>query len=88
MAGALVPALDLRSVSNDRAPNAPGWDAEHLPQNIEAEQALLGVLIYDNAAYERIGDHLKPGHFLNPSMGASSRRSRPRCAKVSWSIPS
>ncbi len=62
---ALVPALDMRP-SNDPHPNAPGADASHLPANVEAEQALLGCILYDNAAYERIGDYLKPHHFFEP----------------------
>ncbi|HEY8615834.1 replicative DNA helicase [Phenylobacterium sp.] len=55
----VVPALDLRPVSNDVA-------IPHVPSNIEAEQALLGVLLYDNAAFERLGDHLQARHFYEP----------------------
>src|SRR3954469_23104646 len=56
---ALVPALDLRPVSNDVA-------VPHAPANVEAEQALLGALLYDNAAFERIGDYLQARHFFEP----------------------
>jgi len=56
---ALVPALDLRNVSNDVA-------IPHVPANIEAEQALLGALLYDNGAFERIGDFLQDRHFFEP----------------------
>src|SRR6478735_9087298 len=56
---ALVPALDLRPVSNDIA-------ITHVPSNVEAEQALLGALLYDNAAFERLGDNLQPRHFFEP----------------------
>jgi len=56
---ALVPALDLRP-----APVEPTLTA--LPSNIEAEQALLGSLLYDNGAYERILDKLQAGHFHEP----------------------
>jgi replicative DNA helicase len=57
---ALVPALDLRPVSNDT-------QITHvLPSNVEAEQALLGALLYDNAAFERLGDNLQPRHFFEP----------------------
>src|ERR1700712_4685823 len=54
-----VPALDLRPVSND----------DHIgqtPHNLEAEQALLGALLFDNAAYERLGDNLGAAHFYEP----------------------
>src|SRR4051812_6843597 len=56
----LVPLLDLRP--------APGADAPiaHAPANVEAEQALLGALLYDNAAFERIGDYLNERHFYEP----------------------
>jgi len=56
---ALVPALDLRPVSNDVT-------IATAPANIEAEQALLGALLYDNAAFERLGDNLQPRHFSEP----------------------
>jgi len=54
---AVVPALDLRSI--DPSPARP-------PSNLEAEQALLGAVLFDNAAYERIGDALKAHHFYEP----------------------
>jgi replicative DNA helicase len=56
---ALVPALDLRPVSSDAPPAVA-------PSNIEAEQALLGALLYDNAAYERLSDRLQARHFYEP----------------------
>ena len=59
---ALAPALDLR-------PNPAEVGPPHAPANIEAEQALLGALLYDNGAYERISDALQPGHFYEPFHG-------------------
>ena len=56
---AIVPALDLRPVDHD-----PHIQAA--PSNIEAEQALLGILMYDNAAYERLSDQLNGRHFYEP----------------------
>ena len=38
----------------------------HTPCNIEAEQALLGAILYDNAAYERLSDRLQARHFYEP----------------------
>lgn len=35
-----------------------------LPQNIEAEQGLLGALLIDNRAMEKVGDFLRPEHFI------------------------
>src|SRR3954470_7692070 len=56
---ALVPMLDLRPVDNDVGIN-------HAPSNIEAEQALIGIILFDNAAYERLSDQLRPQHFYEP----------------------
>jgi replicative DNA helicase len=56
---ALVPMLDLRTASPDVV-------IAHAPANVEAEQALLGALLYDNAAFERIGDYLQARHFFEP----------------------
>jgi len=38
----------------------------HAPANVEAEQALLGAVLYDNAAFERLGDYLQARHFYEP----------------------
>ncbi|HXV00309.1 MAG TPA: DnaB-like helicase N-terminal domain-containing protein, partial [Caulobacteraceae bacterium] len=59
---ALVPLLDLRPPAD--APEIP-----HAPANIEAEQALLGILLYDNGAYERLSDQLQGGDFFEPFHG-------------------
>jgi replicative DNA helicase len=37
-----------------------------MPCNIEAEQALLGAVLYDNTAYERLIDRLQARHFYEP----------------------
>lgn len=36
------------------------------PQNAEAEQALLGALLANNRAYERVSGFLRPEHFADP----------------------
>ncbi len=59
---AIVPMLDLR-------PGPPTIEFAHAPANIEAEQALLGVLLYDNGAYERLSDSLQAVHFFEPFHG-------------------
>jgi replicative DNA helicase len=38
-----------------------------MPHNMEAEQALLGTLLIDNRALEKVGDLLKPDHFYMPA---------------------
>jgi replicative DNA helicase len=37
-----------------------------LPHNLEAEQGLLGALMIDNSALERVSDFLRPFHFHVP----------------------
>lgn len=39
------------------------------PQNLMAEQALLGSLLANNRAYERVVDILRPEHFADPVHG-------------------
>ena len=56
---ALVPALDLRPVPDDDP-------IAQTPHNLEAEQALLGALLFDNAAYERLSDNISATHFYEP----------------------
>lgn len=36
------------------------------PSNLDAEQALLGMLLYDNAAFERLDDAFRSEHFHEP----------------------
>ena len=39
------------------------------PSNLAAEQALLGALLANNKAYERVSDYLAPEHFADPLHG-------------------
>lgn len=63
----LVPALDLRPVSNEAHPNDPGA-VPRIPANVEAEQALLGAVLYENEAFHLI-DTVEPKHFYEPFHG-------------------
>jgi len=36
------------------------------PHNTEAEQALLGAILVNNNAYEKVSDYLRPEHFYDP----------------------
>ena len=40
-------------------------DVSKLPQNIEAEQALLGAILVNNKAFEKVSEFLKPQHFAD-----------------------
>jgi replicative DNA helicase len=51
--------------------NAPllGLTQRLPPANLQAEQALLGALLANNKAYERVSDFLAPEHFADPIHG-------------------
>jgi replicative DNA helicase len=58
-------------VTDKRIRPTAGRDEEQpayriLPQNLEAEQGLLGALMIDNSALERVSDFLRPLHFHVP----------------------
>ena len=40
-------------------------DTTKLPQNLEAEQALLGAILANNKAMEKVSEFLKPQHFAD-----------------------
>ena len=40
-------------------------DTSKLPQNLEAEQALLGAILANNKAFEKVSEFLKPQHFAD-----------------------
>ena len=39
------------------------------PSNLQAEQALLGAILSNNRAYERVSEFLAPEHFVDPIHG-------------------
>ena len=49
------------------------------PANIQAEQALLGALLANNKAYERVSDFLAPEHFADPIHGRIYQSIARRC---------
>src|SRR5215213_6009827 len=49
-----------------RLPGAPEPESSALPQNVEAEAALLGALMIDNRLAEDIQIKLRPDHFHEP----------------------
>jgi replicative DNA helicase len=60
---ALVPALDLRTHGDPRDRIA------HPPSNVEAEQALIGALLYQPEVLTAFQTPLKPEHFYEPFHG-------------------
>jgi replicative DNA helicase len=60
----------MTSAAFDFTPHAPAAPTiEQMPCNVEAEQALLGILLYDNGVYERLSDALGARHFYEPFHG-------------------
>ena len=57
------------------------------PNNIEAEQALLGAILVNNDAFYRVSDFLKPDHFYEPLHAQGSSRSRPNLIRAARSRP-
>ncbi|KQS56454.1 replicative DNA helicase [Brevundimonas sp. Leaf363] len=47
-------------------PNDDAISVAAPPHNLEAEQALLGALLFDNSAFERLSDRLRGSHFYEP----------------------
>ncbi|HLZ65875.1 MAG TPA: replicative DNA helicase [Aliidongia sp.] len=45
-------------------PDTPAYRTP--PQNLEAEQALLGALLVNNATYHRVSEFLRPDYFFEP----------------------
>lgn len=58
----IVPRMDLSD-------GDPRDIVDSAPHNIEAEQALLGALLFDNRAHEYLAEQLKPDHFYEPFHG-------------------
>jgi len=56
-----IEALPGRRAFQVAEPNPPAYRAP--PHNIEAEQALLGAILVNNDAFDRVSDFLKPEHF-------------------------
>ena len=50
-------------------PHPDDTGAESAPHNIEAEQAFLGALMYDNEVLHRVSDWLRADHFYDPVHG-------------------
>ncbi|NNU15233.1 replicative DNA helicase [Parvularcula sp. ZS-1/3] len=46
-----------------------GPDEKKLPYSIDAEQALLGAVLYDNEVFYKVNGYLKPEHFYDPLHG-------------------
>src|SRR6186997_959411 len=52
-----------------RLPGSEDIRLREPPHNFEAEQALLGAILVNNAAYQRVAEFLRPEHFADPLHG-------------------
>jgi len=60
----------LKETNNvTRLPGAEDARLREPPHNFEAEQALLGAILVNNAAYQRVAEFLRPEHFADPLHG-------------------
>ena len=57
------------STNVTRLPGAEDVRLREPPHNFEAEQALLGAILVNNAAYQRVAEFLRPEHFADPLHG-------------------
>ncbi|WP_421997974.1 replicative DNA helicase [Reyranella sp.] len=63
----MEPLKDSSNVT--RLPGAEDMRLREPPHNFEAEQALLGAILVNNAAYQRVAEFLRPEHFADPLHG-------------------
>ncbi|MBI5162307.1 MAG: replicative DNA helicase [Magnetospirillum sp.] len=59
----------MSSLPPSVSPPALAGLARTPPHNLEAEQALLGAILLNNRAYERVSEYLRPEHFAEPVHG-------------------
>lgn len=57
---------DAKVLNLGQAKGEEGSTFRQVPHNIEAEQALLGAILINNDALDRVSDFLKPTHFFEP----------------------
>ncbi|UYN93200.1 MAG: replicative DNA helicase [Enhydrobacter sp.] len=63
----MEPLKDSSNVT--RLPGADDIRLREPPHNFEAEQALLGAILINNHAYQRVAEFLRPEHFADPLHG-------------------
>jgi Replicative DNA helicase len=68
-----TPSIANHGTSRFERPQAAGTGRpayRNAPQNIEAEQAVLGAIIVNNEAFYRVSDFLEPQHFFRADPSA------------------
>jgi replicative DNA helicase len=63
----LASAVAVKSTRSSKAmPSDDVLPFRTAPHNLEAEQGLLGAILINNAAHDRVSDFLEPEHFFDP----------------------
>ena len=65
----MVRVMSAGAVAHPSAQNPAVAAPRAAPNNLEAEQALLGAILFDNETYNRITPKLEPRHFYAPVHG-------------------
>ena len=63
----MAEAFAIAEPESPDSPNSPDYRTP--PRNFEAEQGLLGAILINNRAYERVSEFLRPDHFADPLHG-------------------
>lgn len=63
-------------------------ETEALPQNIEAEQQLLGAILTNNDVFDRVSMLVKAEHFFDPVHRRILKKPPPASRRTRWSAPS
>ena len=64
-------ADEQTNIKNFPVADAPSSNIRSMPNNLPAEQNLLGAILLDNSIIERIDDRLVSSHFYDPLHGQS-----------------
>jgi len=59
-----IPYDDAPHDDQGSPPRIGGPAFRTLPHNIEAERGLLGAILVDNRAHEKVAEYLSPEHFV------------------------
>ena len=63
--------MTVASITNQRQKDA---GSDYIPGNLDAEFALLGILLYENESIDEVADQLAPEHFFEPFHGRLYKR--------------
>ena len=61
-----IPTSHLMPIAPEPPPAAEALPFRGAPHNLEAEQALLGAILVNNEAHDRVSGFLEPHHFFDP----------------------